>query len=109
MKILIYAFVPILLLALATHIGAFATASAAASPSKYRGYEFQGKSLTMMEEVCKTSPAFVRSIVRSSILKQLKRDGVMTVSEKSMIDAVKQVTPKKSLDNAIKIMDRYKS
>lgn len=70
---------------------------------------FKENSRAMFDDVCSDSPKFVRKFTRDGLVKGLKEHGCGDVTEATMYEVCRKVTPAKYLDRTLAILDKDKT
>ena len=72
-------------------------------------FEWQGNSKVMYEEVVNMTPWLFRHFPRSSILSGLKDRNDPVVTEESLVDVCKKVTPEKYMEQTMAKLEELRT
>ena len=72
-------------------------------------FDFEENSKVMFDEVCNGTPWLFRHFTRNALVDGLKARGCGKVTESTMYDVCREVTPARYLDGTIAILDKNKT
>ena len=72
-------------------------------------FEWSGQSKSMFEEVVNLTPWVFRHFPRSAILAGLNESGSKVVTEESLIEVCKKVTPEKYMEKTMAVLEEHRT